>query len=172
MDINTKSYLWEYISQGQKDLLTEGQYLMNDIIRDGKYSFKDYSFLVFPFAKAYEGFLKQIFLDVKFISRLDYISGHFRIGKVLSPNLVRKLGNRSVYQKICQTSGQDLADDIWNAWKIGRNQVFHYYPHNLQSLTFQEAESIVTHLLKTMENAVIQFKTDDVKNKLQAYANT
>ncbi|MEK7523241.1 MAG: hypothetical protein AAB569_06655, partial [Patescibacteria group bacterium] len=59
--VNKKSAFWSYLSQGQKDLLEEGLYLMDDIIRDHAYQFKDYSFLVFPFAKAYEGFLKQIF---------------------------------------------------------------------------------------------------------------
>jgi hypothetical protein len=168
MEINTKSYLWDYMSQGQKDLILEGEYLMDKVIKEGKYNFKDYSFLVFPFAKAYEGFLKKILLDVKFISRLDYISNHFRIGKVLSPNLVQKLGERSVYRKIAETAGTDLADDIWNAWKMGRNQVFHYFPHNLQSLTFQEAESIVSHLLKIMEQTVMRLKVEDVKTRLQA----
>jgi hypothetical protein len=104
---------------------------------------------------------------VKFISRIDYISNHFRIGKVLSPNLVQKLGERSVYRKISETAGTDLADDIWNAWKMGRNQVFHYFPHNLQSLTFQEAESIVKHLLKIMEQTVLRLKVEDVKTRLQ-----
>jgi hypothetical protein len=167
MEINTKTYLWDYLSQGQKDLILEGEYLMDKVIKENKYSFKDYSFLVFPFAKAYEGFLKKILLDVKFISRLDYISNHFRIGKVLSPNLVQKLGERSVYRKISETAGTDLADDIWNAWKMGRNQVFHYFPHNLQSLTFQEAESIVKHLLKIMEQTVLRLKVEDVKTRLQ-----
>ena len=86
--INKESQFWLYLSQGQKDLLDEGLYLMNDIIRDHAYQFKDYSFLVFPFAKAYEGFLKQIFRDKKLISRLDYISDHLRLGQLMSPNLI------------------------------------------------------------------------------------
>ena len=84
--INKESKFWLYLSQGQKDLISEGLYLMDDIIRDQAYQFKDYSFLVFPFAKAYEGFLKQIFRDKDLISRLDYISDHLRLGKLMSPN--------------------------------------------------------------------------------------
>ena len=147
------SDFWFYLSKNQKDLINEGLYLMNDVIKNHAYYFKDYSFLVFPFAKAYEGFLKQLFLDVKFISHLDYISDHLRLGKLLSPNLVKKLGERSLYKKIKEKAGQDLADKIWNAWKLGRNQVFHYYPHNLKALTFSQAEGIIDNMLSVMEES-------------------
>ena len=147
------SDFWFYLSKNQKDLINEGLYLMNDVIKNNAYHFKDYSFLVFPFAKAYEGFLKQLFLDVKFISHLDYISDHLRLGKLLSPNLVNKLKERSLYKKIKDKAGQDLADKIWNAWKIGRNQVFHYYPHNLKALTFFQAENVIDNILSVMEES-------------------
>lgn len=169
MDIKKDSYLWRYISKGQKDLLDQGQYLLEDVIKHGTYNFTDYSFLVFPFAKAYEGFLKQIFLDVGFISHLDYVSDHFRLGKVLSANLVQKLGERSVYKKISDHSGQELAEDIWATWKNCRNEVFHYFPHNLRSLTLGEAEEIIMRIMNTMEKAVMKLKSDKVKSKLQAY---
>jgi hypothetical protein len=158
MNINLNSYLWRYLSQSQKDLILEGKFLMDKIIKEGKYNFKDYSFLVFPFAKAYEGFLKKIFLDIGFISRLDYTSDHFRLGKVLSPNLIEKLGERSVYQKIVNFADKDLAEKIWNTWKIGRNQVFHYFPHNLKSLSLSEAEEIINQIIITMEEAVAKLK--------------
>jgi hypothetical protein len=152
------SDFWFYLSKNQKDLINEGLYLMNDVIKNHAYHFKDYSFLVFPFAKAYEGFLKQLFLDVKFISHLDYISDHLRLGKLLSPNLVNKLKERSLYKKIKDKAGQDLADKIWNAWKIGRNQVFHYYPHNLKALTFSQAENIIDNILLVMEESYGKLK--------------
>jgi hypothetical protein len=155
------SDFWFYLSKNQKDLINEGLYLMNDVIKNHAYQFKDYSFLVFPFAKAYEGFLKQLFLDVKFISHLDYISDHLRLGKLLSPNLVNKLKERSLYKKIKDKAGQDLADKIWNAWKLGRNQVFHYYPHNLKALTFSQAENIIDNILLVMEESYGKLK---VKN--------
>jgi hypothetical protein len=152
------SDFWFYLSKNQKDLINEGLYLMNDVIKNNAYHFKDYSFLVFPFAKAYEGFLKQLFLDVKFISHLDYISDHLRLGKLLSPNLVNKLKERSLYKKIKDKAGQELADKIWNTWKIGRNQVFHYYPHNLKALTFSQAENIIDNILSAMEESYGKLK--------------
>ena len=116
-------------------------------------------FLVFPFAKAYEGFLKQIFKDVKFISHLDYISNHLRLGKLMSPNLIEKLGDRSLFKKIRDQAGQELADRIWNAWKLGRNQVFHYFPHNLRAISFKEAEKIVNEIIVTMEEVYGKLKS-------------
>jgi hypothetical protein len=160
MDKKEDSYgaFWQYLSQTQKDLMLEGQYLMNDVIRHGNYRFKDYSFIVFPFAKAYEGFLKQLFRDIKFISHLDYISDHLRLGKLMSPNLTDRLGDRSLYKKMTEAVTGDFADRVWETWKLGRNQVFHYFPHNLKALTFEEAERIVNQILQTMEEAYMKLK--------------
>lgn len=142
---------WAYLSQGQKDLILEGQYLMNDIIRDKALNFKDYSFLIFPFAKAYEGFLKQLFKDNKLISHLDYISDHLRLGKLMSPNLINKLGDRSLYKKLEDKCGKEIADKVWMAWKMGRNQIFHYFPHNLKAVSFKDAEQIINVIIKVMQ---------------------
>lgn len=167
MDIKIDKYLWNYLSQPQKDLIDQGRFIIEEVIEEGKYNFKDYSFVVFPFAKAYEGFLKQLLLDVGFITPEEYNSDHFRLGKVLSPNLEQKLGIHSVYRKICINVDSDLANDIWEAWKIGRNQVFHYFPHNIKSLTFDEASNIILHLTGTMTEAVDSFEMTKVKSKLK-----
>lgn len=160
---------WSYLSQNQKDLILEGQYLMNEIIKDHVYRFKDYSFLVFPFAKAYEGFLKRLFLDIGFISRLDYISDHFRLGKFMSPNLTMRLGDRSLYLKIKQAADEKLAEDVWNAWKMGRNQIFHYFPHNVKSITFEEAEKIVNQIIQVMETTYERLRMAKTMGRLKKY---
>lgn len=145
--------LWSYLSQSQKDLIAEGQFLIDEVMVNQAYQFKDYSFLIFPFAKAYEGFLKQLFRDIKFISHLDYISDHLRLGKLMSPSLVGRLGERSLYKKIKETVSKELADRIWRTWKLGRNQIFHYFPHNLKAVPFHEAKQIVGEILSTMDEA-------------------
>lgn len=167
--VDEYSQFWQYLSQNQKDLILEGQYLMNDIIKDQAFQFKDYSFLIFPFAKTYEGFLKQLFLDIGFISRLDYISDHLRLGKLMSPNLVMRLGDRSLYKKIKDTAGVELAEEIWNAWKMGRNQIFHYFPHNIKSVTFEGAEKVIGELLMAMEHAFDKLKTAKVLKRLNKF---
>lgn len=166
MILDKKSKLYTYVSDEQKDLLNQGFHLLDHVNEDREIKFDDYSFVVFPFAKAYEGFLKQIFLDTQLITRKDYISKYFRIGRVLSPNMAGKLGNRSVYKKICDLVGCELSDELWQGWKIGRNQVFHYFPHNLRSLTLYEAEAIIHMLLDIMEKAVDKLTVEMVKHKL------
>lgn len=149
---------WQYLSQQQKDLILEGQYLMNEVVKHNVHRFKDYSFLVFPFAKAYEGFLKQLFKDVKFISHLDYISDHLRLGKLMSPNLEGKLGDRSLFKKMREAVTKEFAEKVWTTWKLGRNQIFHYFPHNLKAISFEEAEKIIGQIIWTMEEAYQKLK--------------
>ncbi len=165
---STKGLLWAYLSQSQRDLIDEGQYLMNEVIQDHAYRFKDYSFLIFPFAKAYEGFLKQMFKDIGFISHLDYISDHLRLGKLLSPHLIMKLGNRSLFEKMRQNGSRELADRVWKTWKLGRNEIFHYFPHNVRAVTFEEANRTVASILETMEVAYAALGKMKVMHKLKA----
>ncbi|PIZ62306.1 hypothetical protein COY16_04780 [Candidatus Roizmanbacteria bacterium CG_4_10_14_0_2_um_filter_39_13] len=150
-----KDEIWQYLSVTQKDLILEGKYLI-DIIKPHR--FKDYSFLVFPYAKAYEGYLKQLFLDIGFIPHMDYISDHFRVGKYLSPHMVGRLAEKSIYAKIRQRTTDDLAQEMWHIWKEGRNQVIHYYPHNLKRITYDEAFEMIEDILNIMMKAYKELK--------------
>lgn len=151
-----KDVVWPYLSAPQQDLILEGKFLI-DIVRPHR--FKDYSFIVFPYAKAYEGYLKQLFLDVGFISHEDYISDHFRVGKYLSPHMMGRLGDKSVYAKIRERHTEDLAQSIWHIWKKGRNQVIHYYPHNFKRITYDEALEMIEDILNIMSNAYREMKS-------------
>lgn len=153
--VNKDSPLWQYLSAGQRGLLEEGYFLWEDLKTHPDKRLSDYSFLVFPFAKAYEGFLKQFFRDLGFINDYQYQSDHFRIGKVLSPNLEKHLREKSVYRQLrLQKADGVLAQKLWQVWKKGRNLVFHYFPHNFRALSFEEAEEIIQELVATMEEAV------------------
>ncbi len=157
--IDRNSTLWRYLSDPQKELIKQGEFLLADIEAHPNTNLTDYSYAVFPFAKAYEGFLKQLFLDLHFIDRKEYESDHFRIGKVLSPHLARRLGNRSMYARLVQQVGyKDLAEFIWAVWKRGRNRVFHYFPHNLHALSLLEAREVIHEVIAAMEQAVVQTK--------------
>ncbi len=152
--ISGTSQLWQYLSPDERSLVSDGELLIEDRKSHPNERLSDYSYLVFPFAKLYEGFLKQLFLDLQIISDRDYRSDHFRIGKALSPNLARRLGGRSAYGQIEERFGKSLADKLWDTWKKGRNLVFHYFPQNYRKLTFEEAEGIITLITSTMEESV------------------
>lgn len=153
--IEETSTLWQYLSPDMQTLARDGEFLIEDSIRHRDTPPTDFSYLVFPFAKLYEGFLKKLFLDAKIISDREYKSDHFRIGKVLSPNMVRRLGDRSAYRQISDRYGAELAARLWYIWKEGRNLVFHYFPHNYRSLTRMAAVELVNQLVSSMREAVL-----------------
>ena len=160
--LDRNSVLYRYLSEGQRGLIDEGLYLIEDVSLHPDSRISDFSYLVFPFAKAYEGFLKQVFLDKEFITTYDYQSDHFRVGKVLNPSLEKRLRHISVYDKIIISSGdQTLATELWQVWKVGRNAVFHYFPHNFKALTFDEAKEIIDRVLKVMEKTLTVLQITD-----------
>jgi hypothetical protein len=149
------SPLWQYLSPDMQALVRDGEFLVEDSIRHTDAPPTDFSYLVFPFAKLYEGFLKKLFIDAKIISEREYHSDHYRIGKTLSPNMVRRLGGRSAYKQISDRYGAELAARLWHSWKEGRNLVFHYFPHNYRSLTRPAAIELIHQLVGTMSEAVL-----------------
>lgn len=161
--IEKNSTLWQYLSPAQRDLACAGQFLIDDRLRHPNSDIHDYSYLVFPYAKLYEGFLKQLLRDLGIITPFDYVSTHFRIGKVLSPNLARRLGQRSAYRQLQKSYGMALATDLWEAWREGRNAVFHYFPHAIQALSESEALVRIDMLIHCMQAAVDR---TDVRRKL------
>lgn len=148
------SVLWQYLSPEQQRLALDGQLLVEDRALHPNEHLSDYSYLVFPFAKLYEGFLKQLFRDLDIIGDREYRSDHFRIGKALSPNLVRRLWTHSAYGQIEERFGKDLATRLWHTWKEARNLVFHYFPHNIRALTQEEAVQLIELLTQAMDEAV------------------
>lgn len=161
--IDKTSFFWNYLSEGQKGLIEEGLFLLEDVKKHPDVRITDYSYLVFPFAKAYEGFLKKIFLDLKFIPQHIYEGDHFRIGKALNPHLEKFLRHESIYDKIVHLTGdKTLADKLWDVWRRGRNLVFHYFPHNFQALTLAKAEEIINEILEVMQKSVIDCRLESV----------
>lgn len=143
-----------YVPNDQQRLLLDGEKLVLDCQKHEMGELSDYSYLVFPFAKVYEGFLKQLFRDVGAITEKEYQSDHFRIGKSLSPNMARLLGARSAFTWINRHYGNDLAMTLWQTWKSGRNLTFHYFPHNIRRLGYEEAVGTISNITGTMKKAL------------------
>ncbi|MBI4067277.1 type II toxin-antitoxin system RnlA family toxin [Candidatus Gottesmanbacteria bacterium] len=154
--IDKDSQLWKYLSDGQKGLVEESFFLLEDIEKHPDTRLTDYSYLVFPIAKAYEGFLKQLFLDRGYINQATYQSNHFRLGKALSPHMTHHLGDVSVYFQIQKNCGREVAEKIWQMWKRGRNLIFHYFPHNLRAVSLQEAREIIYDFVRVMSEAMYE----------------
>lgn len=152
--IDRHSALWSYFTDSQKRLAAVGEFLINDRRQHPSVDLSDYSYIVFPFAKLYEGFLKHVFRDLKIISEDRYRDTHYRIGKALSPGLVEKLGKRSAYGHIQKQFSKELATKLWKTWKEGRNVIFHYYPGNVQALSEKEAIDKVYMIIDAMGSII------------------
>jgi len=131
---------WNYLEKGVRELLEES-FILLDEAEKSKIKFADYSFIVFPAAKAYEGYLKFVFWEKGFITSEDYYGSRFRIGRALNPQLERKYrAKESVYDKIVAfCGGKELADLLWETWKLCRNLVFHWFPKESRFLSLDEA---------------------------------
>ena len=157
---------WGYVEEDLQELLKES-FLLIEILKGmgadlpgGKKEFHDYSFVVFPAAKAYEGFLKKLFWDLKFITEDDYSGKRFRIGKALNPTLPKEIRNEHwVYKKVtdyCQ--GRELADKLWDTWRVSRNLVFHWFPNEKNAITLGEAEERVNLVIEAIDQAFKECK--------------
>ncbi|MBD3365791.1 hypothetical protein GF360_00405 [candidate division WWE3 bacterium] len=151
--INKKSAVWAYMEGDIQGLISDGESLL-DLPPERDQKVSDFSYLVFPFAKAYEGFLKKLFLDMDVINEEDFYGDEIRVGRILSPRY-RKSHSRQ-FGRMClkETKKVDLADELWETWHRGRNRVFHYFPHNFRRLSYEEALDIIQEIGARMEQAV------------------
>lgn len=160
MQLSNKPW-WDYLGEDLQELLEESQLLISTIEKNPNLvdEFHDYSFIVFPSAKAYEGFLKKLFLDLNFIRENDYYGKHFRIGKALNPELEKRFRKESVYDKITEfCGGKSLADKLWETWKYSRNLVFHWFPNEKRALTFEEAKQRIEMVLTAIDDSFSECK--------------
>ncbi len=163
--IDRTSTLWQYIKPEIRELIEDGEIILNFVYKyHEKEEISDYSFLVFPFSKAYEGFLKGFFLDLGLIREEEYFSDDIRIGRILNPYFTHEKAN--VFNKVCGggKAGTEVAHRLWNIWKRGRNLVFHYFPHNYRRLGYDEALDIINEVIGAMNTAVMHCNVDGKKH--------
>lgn len=146
------SKLEEFLSSELLPLFRDGEKLL----ANAPVGLSDYSFIVFPFAKVYEGFLKELFLRIGAINKWQYENDRWRVGRALNPQLEKELRHsESVYDRIVAIcGGEPLAEALWQTWKRGRNQIFHFWPGKSKPLSLVEAREITDEIQKVMELAL------------------
>ena len=153
-----KGQIWfQKLNSVQQKLIEESFYLL-DWVKEQQKEFCDFSFIVMPAAKAYEGFLKQLFFDLKLISRQELEEDYFRVGKALNPELehIKRLRKKCLYNEISQKCNEKTAELLWQTWKKCRNRLFHYFAKEQQVFTFEEAEERLNQIVKAIEVAFIE----------------
>jgi hypothetical protein len=168
MDAIEQKVWWSYLEEDLQKLFNTSLFLITAVkswgadLPGGKKEFDDYAFVVFPAAKAYEGFLKKMFLDTGFITEEDYFGKHFRIGKSLNPSLPREARKDSVYVRIVKfCGGKRLADNLWETWRVCRNLTFHWFPNEKNAISLPEAIERVNMIIDAIDMAF-----EDCKPKL------
>lgn len=151
---------WNYIGHDLQRLFITSRFLVDTLenwgsdLPNGENEIDDYSFVVFPAAKAYEGFLKKMFLDLGFITKDDYFGKHFRIGKSLNPSLPKEIRRNEVYGKIVKfCSGRTLADELWETWRVCRNITFHWFPDMKNAISLDEAKERVDMIITAIDDS-------------------
>ena len=142
----------QYVSEVERQLLIEADFLLD---REKKFPknklLADYGFLVYPAAKAYEGFLKTFFYQNGLIDSYMYKSEHFRIGKAINPDLPEKYREDGwVYDDLARLFGDDIPDRLWATWRKCRNHVFHFKPDKLRLYTLVEAQIKIELIFSTI----------------------
>ena len=159
MDDLTRAPWWEYLEEGQRDGLVTSRALLRREREHPTPNTHDFSFVVFPASKAYEGFLKKLFYELGFITKLEYEGDRFRIGRALNPALEKDLRHESIYDKLasfCQDNA--LPDQLWQAWKHSRNLLFHWWPAHKNVVTIEEAQERVQMIIDAIDAAFAECK--------------
>lgn len=158
MDALKEKIWWPYLGGDLQNLLT-ASFTILDKSESWSEKFDDYSFVVFPAAKAYEGFLKKLFLDLGFITSEDYYGKHWRVGKALNPSLPKEIRREGIYDKVVEfCGGRDLADTLWDTWRVCRNLTFHWFPNEKNTLTLAEASSRLAMIITAIDRSFKECK--------------
>lgn len=161
MEAYENSNWWKYLTEPMRDLAKESFTLLEreeSHLRQGSGEpMHDYSFVVFPMSKAYEGFLKKLFYDLGLINKNQFGGDRFRIGKALNPNLPKRYQWDWVYDKLALAChGEETPLLMWEVWKKARNRIFHFFPDHNEFISLGQARELISEIQKAMEKALIQ----------------
>lgn len=116
----------------------------------------DYSFVVFPAAKAFEGFLKHYFFTQGLITKRTYEGKRFRIGRALNPDIHPKGRDEYwLYDDVSHKCGSEIAVELWDTWLTCRNQVFHFFPLKDSKLSLPQAQLKLEKVLSAVRATVL-----------------
>lgn len=129
---------------------------------------KDFSFLVLPAAKAFEGYLKKLLMQLELIT-LDKLRDdpfNIRIGKKLnSDDFTKKLRDKKRFKAIPKL--------ISSQWDLCRNEILHYDPFRPIELNLDEAILKIENIynsIKTSYEAFIEHPDATIERKFIAEA--
>jgi len=153
---NTYLFLHEY----QRKLLNDGLLIKDNLTffassRTFRYLLNDFSVVVFPSAKAFEGYIKKIFLNIKLITKKEIEKDPYQsIGKIINGE---KIKNKIIDKKRDRSFLKLLSAQ----WDLCRNVILHYdidQPEIINSK--EEAFRKVENIYEVMKKAYKAFIGD------------
>ncbi len=114
-------------------------------------TFSDYQFIVFPFAKAYEVYLKDLLFQAQIIDQRTYNNKYFSIGRALNPDVrLEQRDQNWYYDDLIELTDEKVARYLWDTW-LERNRLIHLYPGEEKALTLEEAEAQINHFIRAID---------------------
>lgn len=165
IQIDQQSSWFKYLDTFQQNLIKTSVYLSEHFSKEEQNDINDFSFIVFPMSKAYEGFLKKMLLDLQLISHKVYYGRRFRIGRALNPDVRPEQRDKWwLYDDLCRIFNEELAREVWQAWLQCRNHVFHFFPNGEKELNLDEAVACLKKMQLLM-STVVELLTKRNENK-------
>lgn len=163
MDAHYRQQPWyQFLDQQMQSLVDQSVRLLADEKGHKKERFRDYGFLVFPIARAYEGYLKKFFEHIGLIDQFQLENPHFRIGRSLNPDLPDRFRDEDwlyddLFMMYAKCNHPGLAERMWQVWRQGRNQIFHYYFNSSEAvpeLDLDRAAQLIHDFAEVMQQAI------------------
>ncbi len=123
--------------------------------RTNSFTFSDYSFVVFPMAKAYEGFLKRTLFEAHLVSAQLYASKKLRIGRALNPDIhPQSRDEQWLYDDLERQCSAELAQQLWKVWLQCRNNIVHFFPDQKYMVSLPESRAQLIDISSAVEQTV------------------
>lgn len=150
-----KTSAWYSFLEPQAQTLVLQTHELVDREKRLRSSFDDYAFILFPMAKAYESFLKKFVFEMGLIDRNQYEGKQFRIGRSLNPDVsLHQRDEFWLFDNIVASCGEKTARELWDTWLVCRNHLFHYFPQEKSTISFDKALSLLEMMNSVMEEAL------------------
>ncbi len=123
--------------------------------RTNSFTFSDYSFVVFPMAKAYEGFIKRTLFEAGLVSKPLYLSKRLRIGRVLNPDLRQQHRDELwLYDDFERQCSKEVAQLLWQVWLKCRNNIVHFFPEEKYTVSLTTSREELVSIASAIEQTV------------------
>ena len=164
MDDLKQTAWYQYLDLHQRELVDVSFFLLQK--KDFLLDLKDFSFIVFPMSKAYEGFLKKLFFDLNLIDQETYQGRRFRIGRAFNPDVrLQQRDEDWLYDNVEAIFGREIARQLWETWLQCRNRVFHYFASEQQALSLAEAKQKIDMMVQSIQLVATQLLAKKIKNR-------